>query len=91
MTTIANVEQLKTTLETYLQQVQQGKTILIMEKGRELALLTPLTQTRQALQKLADEGLARLSSGERWRGASIQIDLRHASVAQAIIDARENQ
>jgi hypothetical protein len=61
-----------------------------MEKGHEIAMLSPVTLERQVLQKMADEGMARLGSGERVRGASIEVNMTHASLAQAIIEAREN-
>ena len=88
MTAIANVNELQTTLSKYLSKVQIGETIIITEKGREIAMLSPMTSERKILQKLALKGKARLGSGKRWQGASIPVDMSHASVAQAIVEAR---
>ncbi|OQY52110.1 MAG: hypothetical protein DRR08_18380 [Candidatus Parabeggiatoa sp. nov. 2] len=90
MTARANIDELQATLGKYLKMVQAGETIIITEKEREIAMLSPITTERQVLMTLAQEGKARLGSGKRWQGASIEVDMSHASVTQAIIEAREN-
>jgi len=91
MTTIANVNELQTTPSKYLYKVQRGETVIITEKGREIAMLSPITSERKTLQKLALKGKARLGSGKRWQGASIPVDMSQASVALAIVEARGNR
>jgi hypothetical protein len=43
---------------------------------------------RAAIQRLAGRGLARPGNGKPARGASISVDLRHAPLADAIVQDR---
>ncbi len=62
-----NVRDLRQNLSVHLRLVKAGKTLRVLERGRPVALLTPLPGNAGALERLVSEGRAvppRLSLSE---------------------------
>ena len=81
------VRELKTHLSRYLEQVKQGKEILITERGREIAILAPLSAEQQWLVGIVRSGKARGRGGkpQGCRG----IGMKGEELAQTVIQERE--
>ena len=62
-----NVRDLRQNLSVHLKLVKAGRTLRVLERGRPVALLTPLPGNADALERLVSEGRAvppRLSLAE---------------------------
>jgi prevent-host-death family protein len=57
---------LKTHLSQYLRQARAGETIVITERGREIATLTGIRQ-REGLRELIERGVV------KWSGAGLDV------------------
>lgn len=53
-----NVRDLRQNLSVHLRLVKAGRTLRVLERGRPVALLTPLPGTGSALERLVSEGRA---------------------------------
>ena len=58
MTDGVNVRDLRQNLSVHLRLVKAGKTLRVLERGRPVALLTPLPGNADALERLVSEGRA---------------------------------
>jgi prevent-host-death family protein len=63
------IKELKAKLSSYMDLVEHGEEVVVTERGREIAVVMPITPERRALSRLAREGKARVGSG-RPIGAS---------------------
>lgn len=62
----ATVSKLKASLSEYLRQVKAGEEVLVTERGRPIAKLTPAGGSSDLRQQLADmekQGLVKIGSG----------------------------
>jgi len=58
------IRELKTHLSTYVGYASQGEEIVVTDRGREVALLVPITPERRAVLGLVAEGEATWSGGK---------------------------
>ena len=86
--------ELKTRLGTYLRQVQEGAVIIVTDRGRPVAELRPLAETKDPLEKRIAEMVARgeasLKSAEPLK-AFTPVKVRGDSVAATISEDREDR
>ena len=82
-----SVRELKLRLNRYLEQVKQGKEILITERGREIARLVPLSAEQQWLVSMVRSGKTRGRGGnpQGCRG----IRMKGEELAQTVSQERE--
>lgn len=73
-----SVKELKAHLSAYLRRAGGGEHIVVTQRGKEVAEIGPLTETRQALRSLQAQGQVRWSGGKptglrgiRARGGSL--------------------
>ena len=67
METTVGIRELKARLSTYLQQVKDGKTVIITEHGRPIGRIAPLLNTKEErIQAMIDAGLI------KWNGKKLQ-------------------
>jgi prevent-host-death family protein len=52
------IKELKARLSSYVAQAKEGQEIVITEHGKDVALIIPLSQERQAVKSLMAEGKA---------------------------------
>ena len=85
--------ELKTRLGTYLQQVRDGQTLVVTDRGEPVAELRPLPSDGSllsALRKLSTRGTVTLPTRDSL-AAFRPIRSRGASVAEAIREDREDR
>lgn len=58
------IKELKSKLSSYIDLVEHGEEVVVTERGREIAVVIPITPERRALSRLAKEGKARAGSGK---------------------------
>jgi prevent-host-death family protein len=67
----ATVSKLKASLSEYLRQVKAGEEVLVTERGRPIAKLTPAVGSSAAAQHLAEmekQGLVKMGTGRLPKG-----------------------
>lgn len=81
-----SVKELKAHLSQYLRRAAGGEHIVVTQRGKEIAEIGPLAETRQALKSLQAQGRIRWSGGKPvgLRG----IRPRGGSVSDAVIEDR---
>jgi prevent-host-death family protein len=89
--------EIKTRFGTYLAMVKGGATLTVTERGRPVALLTPVTPAdteddEAALQRMADEGLITRPT-RSWRGLAWTepLNLPGKPLSEIIIEDREDR
>jgi prevent-host-death family protein len=91
--TVVGARELKTRLGSYLQQVREGQTLVVTDRGEPIAELRPLPSDRSlpsALLKLSTKGTVTLPTRDGLAPFR-PIRNRGASLAKAIIDDREDR
>ncbi|HEY0511137.1 MAG TPA: type II toxin-antitoxin system prevent-host-death family antitoxin [Thermoanaerobaculia bacterium] len=58
------IKELKTRLSEYVGRTREGESFLVTDRGEPVAELIPLSPERQALAKLADEGIVEWTGGK---------------------------
>jgi prevent-host-death family protein len=65
------VRDLRENLRSWLDRVKRGEEILVTERGKAIAQLTPLDSGRQTLEELVERGLARPPLRPRRKRADV--------------------
>ena len=80
------IRRLKAHLSEYVNRSREGERIVITDRGREVAELTPLSASRKAMMELREQGKVAWSGGKPrgLRGRSA----RGEPVAQTVLDER---
>jgi len=83
------VRELKNRLSEYLNRVRAGERVMITDRGRPVAVIspTPVTPADRRIEAMLREGVVRWGGGKP-RGAVRPPRIRGASVAQAVIEDR---
>ena len=90
---VVGSRELKTRLGTYLQQVRQGRTLVVTDRGEPVAELRPLASNDSlppALLKLSTKGAVTLPTRDALP-AFRPIRSRGASIADAVGEDREDR
>ncbi len=84
------VRELKNRLSQYLKRVRTGERVLVTERGRPVAVISPtsVTPAGRRIEAMLRDGVARWGGGKP-RGAPRPPRIRGSSVAQAVIEDRE--
>lgn len=89
----ASVSEVKSKFSEFLRQVKGGETIMVLDRGRPVAVLAPCAAPDDDLTELVNAGLVRLGSGKlpadfwtRKRAAD-----PGATVRAALIEDREDR
>ena len=67
----ASVSKLKASLSEYLRRVKTGEEVLVIERGRPIAKIAPVTASQRMPRQLIEmekEGLIKIGSGKLPRG-----------------------
>lgn len=65
------IKELKAKLSSYMDMVEHGEEVVVTERGREIAVVIPITAERRALYRLAKEGKVRVGTGKPDGAAGI--------------------
>ncbi len=68
------IRDLKAHLSTYVGYASQGEEIIVTDRGREVALLVPITPERRAVLGMVAEGTASWSGGKPVGLRGVEID-----------------
>lgn len=87
--TAVGVRELKSRLSQYLKRVQAGERLVVTERGKPVAILSPPAVTRadECIELMIREGIAHWGGGKP-RGAKKPPRIEGPSVAQAVIEDR---
>jgi prevent-host-death family protein len=58
------IRELKARLSSYIGIARGGEEVVVTARGREVAILVPVTKERTALRRLSESGEARMSRGK---------------------------
>lgn len=86
----AGVRELKNRLSYYLNLVKNGEAVTVTERGREVAIITPLDRTqqeRERLWQLVREGKATWNGGKP-RGALKRLRVEGKPVSEMVLEDR---
>jgi prevent-host-death family protein len=83
------VRELKGRLSECLRRVARGERIIVTDRGRPVAVLSPATESSEvsAARELVREGVASWSGGKP-RGPARRIRLRGKPISQSVIEER---
>jgi prevent-host-death family protein len=83
------IRELKNRLSQYLRRVRAGERLVVTERGKPVAIISPpaVTPLDRRIEAMLREGLARWEGGKP-RGASRPPRIKGPSVAQAVIEGR---
>jgi prevent-host-death family protein len=80
------IKELKARLSSYVVKAEKGEEVVVTARGREVALLVPITKERRALKNLSEAGEARMPKG---KPAGIRgLRVRGKSLAQTVLEGR---
>lgn len=83
------IRELKNRLSQYLKRVRAGERLVVTERGKPVAIISPppVTPADQRIEAMLREGVARWGGGKP-RGARRPPRIKGPSVAQAVIEDR---
>jgi len=88
MTTVG-IRELKAHLSSYLRLVQNGESVVVTDRGREIAVIeTPGTE-RDALRRLMDSGLVRWSGGKPSVPDGPPVKIQGEPISKTVLDLRK--
>jgi len=85
--TRVGVRELKAHLSQYLRQARAGETIVITERGREIAMLTGIRQ-REGLRELIERGVVKWSGAGLDVPASTPVRVEGGPLSKTVLDQR---
>ena len=80
------IKELKTKLSSYVRKARKGEEVVVTARGREIALLVPITKERRALKRLAEDGEARMPRGKPAGARGLRI--KGKSLSQTVLEER---
>ena len=80
------IRELKANLSMYIDHASKGDEIIVTDRGREVALLTPITPERRTVISVVAEGGATWSGGKPCGHAGITIAGK--TIADTILEER---
>jgi prevent-host-death family protein len=81
-----DITQLREQLSQYVALARAGETIVITDRGQEVAELVPLSPARQAIARLVERGVVKWSGGKPI--GLVGIPARGAPASDAVIEDR---
>jgi len=85
---IVGIRELKEKLSAYIDEVQTGESILITDRGKEVALLGPLSNEFQLVRFLGKSGKVRWAGGKP-QGLNTEIVIEGRPLSSTILEERE--
>lgn len=80
------IKELKEKLSGYVARVSRGEEIIVTDRGREVAMVVPISGERSAVRRLAKTGRASWSGGKPKGVTGIRI--QGAKISKTILDDR---
>jgi len=80
------VRELKAKLSNYIGIARGGEEVVVTARGREVAVLVPVTKERMAMKRLSDRGEARMPGGKPKGARGVKV--KGKTVASTILESR---
>jgi len=80
------VRELKARLSRYIGIARGGEEVVVTARGREVAILVPVTKERLALKRLSDRGEARMPGGKPKGARGVKI--KGKPLADTVLESR---
>ena len=80
------IKELKAKLSSYVGKAKKGEEVVVTARGREIALLVPITRERRVLKRLAETGEARMPKGKPAGVRGLRI--KGKSLSQTVLEER---
>ena len=80
------IRELKARLSRYIGIARGGEEVVVTARGREVAILVPVTRERLALRRLSEEGKARMPKGKPKGARGVKV--RGKSLADTVLEGR---
>lgn len=80
------IRELKSHLSRYLGEVKKGKRIVVTDRGKEIAVLAPLSLSEDRIRRLIDERRASYKGGKPKGIAGVRV--KGPTVAETILEDR---
>ena len=81
------IKELKSKLSSYIDLVEHGEEVLVTQRGREVAVVIPITPERRVLAGLIKEGKARYGTGKPLGASGVVI--RGKPLSETVIEERQ--
>jgi prevent-host-death family protein len=80
------VKELKAKLSGYVEKVRNGEEFVITERGKEVALVIPISPERRALKALVDSGKAIWAGGKPVGVKGVKV--RRGPISKSVLESR---
>jgi len=80
------MKELKEKLSGYVNKVRRGEEIVVTDRGKEIALVMPISRERRAVNGLVSKGRATWTGGKPARHKGIRA--KGGSMAKTVLDGR---
>jgi prevent-host-death family protein len=90
MTTVG-IRELKSHLSHYLRLVQDGESVVVTDRGREIAVIEAPGAERDALRRLMESGMVKWSGGKPKVPDGPPIKISGGPISQTVVDMREGK
>lgn len=85
---IVGIRELKVKLSAYIDEVQRGESIMVTDRGKEVALLAPLSSEFRFVRLLEKYGKVRWAGGKP-QGLNMDINIEGKPLSSTILEERE--
>ncbi|HEY5388382.1 MAG TPA: type II toxin-antitoxin system prevent-host-death family antitoxin [Thermoleophilia bacterium] len=89
--TAVGIRELKAHLSRYLRLVQDGESVVVTNRGREIAVIEAPGVERDALRRLMESGMVMWSGGKPEVPGGPPIKIKGGPISQTVTDMREGK
>ena len=82
------VRELKARLSSYIGIARDGEEVVVTARGREVAILVPVTKERLALKRLSEGGEARMPGGKPKPKGARGVKIKGKPLASTVLESR---
>lgn len=80
------IKELKEKLSGYVDKVRHGEEIVVTDRGKEVALVIPISRERSAIKRLAETGKAKWAGGKPAGAQGIKV--KGGSLSKTVLEDR---
>ena len=89
--TAVGVRELKAHLSHYLRLVQSGESVVVTDRGHEIAVIEQPGVERDALRRLMTSGMVRWSGGKPHVPDGPPVKIEGGPISQTVLDLRDGE
>jgi prevent-host-death family protein len=80
------IRELKARLSRYVGKARRGEEVVVTDRGKEVALIIPISKERRALKRLADNGRATMPAGKPKGARGVRV--KGKPIAETVLEGR---